>query len=56
MKYVPISIIKTKYILSVICKRCPVEIEINNGCNKSAIKLITIIVVVVLKTMNHYCV
>jgi len=44
-----------KYIVSVICKRCPVQIEINNGCTKLSFKLIKIRVVV-LKTINHYCV
>lgn len=53
MKYVPISIIKTKYIVSVICKRCPVQIEINNGFTKLSFKLITTRVIV-LKTINHY--
>lgn len=63
MKYVPISIIKTKYgliiyyLILVICeRRCYIQIGENNGHNKLFMKLETIRVNSSIKnSINLYC-
>jgi len=64
MKYVPLSIIKTKYdliiyyiIISVICeRRCHIQIEENNCYNKLFMKLVTIRLNSSIKnSINLYC-